>query len=587
MNQPAIRIWCAAAVTSLLMAGAPPPALAQADARSSIARGIEALHSFEYEDANAAFREAHRLDERLVMACWGEAMTYHQTLWRHEDLGQARAALARCGPTAAARAAKAQSRTEQMFLEAADALFGSGDDATRRQRYAAAMAGLYAREPDDPDVASFYALALLGTMSRGLIGSESHEGHNRALAGSETQRQVNDILQTVLRAHPSHRGALHYLLHNNDDPAHAEAALPAARALARLAPDSSHALHMPAHIFLQVGAWQDAEASDAAAFAASDAWVKRTGLPPAVRSYHALSWRQYELLQLGRYREARATLGEIEPYVTTAATADHGQLGLLSDLSTMRARYVVETASWPMMARQSTFGNADELFALGISAARTSNAAVAERARAALADRAVDEREGDLRPAIAIMERELAATIAFAAGRRDEALAMLRAAADDEARLPAPLGLPEPLKPAPELLGELLIDAGHAGDADPYFDAALRRNPKRSLSLAGRARAAAASGQPQRAKAYYTELLANFAAADSDLPLLGEARSFVAQQQTPPPPSWVALFTSTGGLILAGVVAAMIGAVAMRRVSASAATTTVQKKGPPKRARRR
>src|SRR5262249_3782991 len=203
------------------------------------------------------------------------------------------AGLARWGPTAAARAAQTQSRKEKMFLEAADVLFGAGDGAQRRQQYAAAMAALYAGEPDDPDVASFYALALLGTMARGLIGSDPHEGHNRALAGSDTQKQVNEILQKVLQAHPSHPGALHYLLHNNDDPQHAGAALPAAHALARLAPDSSHALHMPAHIFMQVGAWKDAEASDRAAFAASDAWVKKKNLPGALRSYHALSWRAY------------------------------------------------------------------------------------------------------------------------------------------------------------------------------------------------------------------------------------------------------------------------------------------------------
>jgi tetratricopeptide (TPR) repeat protein len=581
MSAPTNRIRCAVAVTALLGA-APAAAQAQADARASVARGIEALHSFEYEEANEAFRETHRLDASLVMACWGEAMTYHQTLWRNEDLQQGRAALARCGPTPAARAAKAQSPKERMLLEAADALFGAGDGALRRQQYAARMAALHAREPDDPDVASFYALALIGTMSRGLIGSDPHEGHNRALAGSDTQRQVNGILENVLRAHPSHPGALHYFLHNNDDPDHAEAALPAARALARLAPDSSHALHMPAHIFLQVGAWKDAAASDTAAFAASDAWVKRKGLPMALRSYHALAWKQYELLQLGRYREARAALDEIEPQVNRSAAADRSQLGLLGDLSTMRARYVVETGSWAEMARQSTFGNADELFAIGISAARTGNADVAERARAALAVRASDEREGDLRPAIAIMEREVAASLAFAAGRRDEALATLRAAADDEAQLPAPLGLPEPIKPAPELLGEMLIDAGRAGEADGFFAAALRRNPKRSLSLAGRARAAAAFGQPDRARVHYNELLANLENADADVALLAEVCCAGAPRETPPTAPQQ-LSASRAGLLIAGTGVVLLGVafVVLRRRRAEPART--KKSGPPKR----
>src|SRR5262249_44450665 len=145
MWAPTIRIGCVVTVTSLL-AAAVSPARAGADAQSTIARGIVALHFFEYEEANEAFREAHRLDASLVMACWGEAMTYHQTLWRNEDVPQGRAALARCGPTAAARAARTESRKEQMYLAAVDVLFGAGDGARRRQQYAAAMAALYARE---------------------------------------------------------------------------------------------------------------------------------------------------------------------------------------------------------------------------------------------------------------------------------------------------------------------------------------------------------------------------------------------------------------------------------------------------------
>ena len=134
---------------------------------------------------------------------------------------------------------------------------------------------------------------------------------------------------------------------------------------------------------------------------------------PALRNFHALAWLQYELLQLGRYRDAWATLDRIAPIVKS----NGGNLTLLSDLSSMRARYVIETASWPLMAAGRDFGNANELFAIGVSAARTGNAPFAERARQALGQRAQDPREGDLRPAIAIMERELAALLALGAGR--------------------------------------------------------------------------------------------------------------------------------------------------------------------------
>src|SRR5258708_26137122 len=111
-------------------------------------------------------------------------------------------------------------------------------------------------------------------MSRSLIGYvDPHEGHSQTLAGSETQTRVSAILAGVLRSHPEHPGALHYLLHNDDDPQHAPLALRAARTLARLAPEASHARHMPSHIFLQLALWHDAALSDRAAFAASAAWI--------------------------------------------------------------------------------------------------------------------------------------------------------------------------------------------------------------------------------------------------------------------------------------------------------------------------
>jgi len=523
---------------------------AQTRARDAFSRGLAALHQFEYEDANAAFLEARRIDPGLVMAYWGEAMTYHQTLWRNENVEAGRLALARLAPTPSLRRARTQDRKEQAWLDAVERLFGSGDAAARGRQHADAMAQMYRDYPDDPDVASLYALALLGTMSRSLIGTaDAHEGHSAGLAGSETQARVADILEAVLRAHPEHPGALHYFLHNQDDPAHAARALPAARTFARLAPDSSHARHMPAHIFLQLGLWHDAERSDRSAFEASQAWIERKHLDPALRNYHALAWRQYELLQLGRYREAHAALDELAPVVKA-----NGQLNLLSDLSSMRARSVVESADWTRMATADTFGNANELFAIGLSAANSGGGARAERARTVLAERVQDPREGDLRPAIAIMERELAAAIAHAAGRGDEAVGILREAADRESKLPPPLGLPAPIKPAPELLGEVLLALNRPREAAPFFEQALARNRNRSRSVLGLARAAAATGDAAAARKHYTALLDNLRDADPDLPLVREARAALASSTN----TSAAAPAARDGRILAGIVVSLI-----------------------------
>ena len=504
------------AAISFPTSGTPP-------AHAEFVIGVAALHNFEYEDANAAFIKAQQLDPGFAMAYWGEAMTYHQTLWNNEDVAAARRILVRLAPDAAARAAKAGTARERGFLAAIDALFGSGDITARRAAHARVMAQNYAQFPNDPEVATFYALALLGTMARGLTGAvDAHEGHSAALAGSATQNRVTSILGTVLRSHPSHPGALHYLLHNNDDPAHAQLALAAARRYAGVAPASSHAQHMPAHIFLQLGMWREAARSDQAAFAASDAWVKARKLPLTVRSYHALSWLQYELLQLGRHREARDAFAQIEPVVKAS-----GDLRLVSELASMRARFVVDTNRWEMLAGARNFGNVNELFAIGISAAKTGNSSAAELSRQALAERSRSEQEGDMRPVIAIMERQIAALIDLRSGHRDRAVEILRAAAQAEQVLPAPLGLPKPIKPSAELLGEVLLEIGRPGQALAAFQEALRRNVNRSLSVLGLARAAQASGDIATARAQYGALLENYAGADAGLPELSEARAAI------------------------------------------------------------
>jgi tetratricopeptide (TPR) repeat protein len=539
------------------------------EAESRVAAGTAALHNFEYEDAAEAFREAQQLAPGFVRAYWGEAMTCDQALWRLEDVRAARAVLARLAPTPSARAAKAADPEERGLLAAVEVLFGEGDTVSRHARYTSAMSALAAAYPSDHDVTSLYALALLASKSRGLIAAAgTHDAHDRQLAGSDIQRQVAEILQGVLASDPRHPGALHYLLHDYDDPEHAPLALDAARTYGTVANGSSHALHMPAHIFLQVGRWHDAAASDRAAFDASVARAERKHLDRALRNYHALGWLQYELLQLGRYREAQDLIREIEEAVNAVAPRDSapGAQPLVSNRSSMRARFVIETRRWDLMANERTFGNADELLAIGMSAAARSNFDLAERARQALAARVNAPQEGDLRPAIAVMEREVAGMMALAQGRRDEALSALAQASSAESALPAPFGLPSPPKPAQELFGELLLDSGRPRDAVEQFERALQRNRNRSLSVLGLARAQAALGDRDKARTQYAALLASFDRADADVPEVAEARSALARldaRPTVPEGSKVLVYGATAASVT--LAAAVFYAMSRRR----------------------
>jgi len=492
-------------------------------AQPAFLRGVTALHNFQYEDAVEAFREAQTIDRDFAMAYWGEAMAYNQTLWLNQDADKAREILFRLAPTPETRAAKAKTDREKAYLRAVETLFGTGERAARERAYAAAMRGLARSYPDDPDALSFFALSLMGLTARSpaLFRDRDDDQHPHALVGSAIQKEAAAILERVLARNPDHPGALHYLIHDYDDPDHARLALPAARAYAKVAPESSHALHMPAHIFLQLGMWDDAAASDEAAFRASDAWVTRKGLPVGMRDHHSLSWLLYESLQQGRFQKARETLDLIGPAVEAT-----GASRLKAIRSDMRARYVIETRSFQELATARDFDTSGELFAIGMSATRRGDPKLAEMALAELSKRAGSKQSGNRQGDVAVMEKELAALLAVATGRPGDAVSRMQEAVALDRDLPPPLGPPRPIKPAPELFGEILLEQGRPGEAAAQFERALVRWPNRSLSLLGRARASAALGDRESARRHYRRLLLNWRGADPDLADLKEARSF-------------------------------------------------------------
>ena len=506
------------------------PVTARPAAQEHIERGLAWLHSFGYEDAFEEFEQAFKIDPTAAMAVWGESMTFSQPVWGTEDLTRGRLALSQLGPTSSVRLARARTTRERRYLEAVEILYGDADKPARARAYADAMGRLAADFPDDTEATVLHALALLGTVHRGddPDSLESPSGPmTHALVGSETQTRVADMLSRVLVAHPEHPGALHYLIHALDDPAHARAALNAARTYATVAPSSSHALHMPAHIFLQLGMWDDAVRSDRASFEASVRRVAKRGLTLADRDYHSLSWLQYEYLQQGRYREARQTFDQIQP-----AADQTGQPRIRNVLGHMRAHWGIETRRWDDTRRQETYFNVDELFAIGLSAARAGDQARAEVTSDRLAAVAASGKLPGLMPLIRIMEHELAGLVQRGRGRTDEALSELKTAVELQEALPPPVGWPQPLKPAHELYGEVLFENGQPGEAAAQFRKALARSPNRSLAVLGLARAEAAAGRADEARAGYEAFLKNWEHADAELPELNEARAFLAGQVT-------------------------------------------------------
>jgi tetratricopeptide (TPR) repeat protein len=521
-------------------------------------RGVLFLHSFEYDEAIEQFRAAEKIDPGFAMAYWGEALAYNQPLWRNESLDKGRAVLARLAPTVAARQSKAPTVREKGYLDAVEKLFGSGDQSARLKAYADRMGALHTQFPDDDEAAAFYALALLATIPAGE-------------RNPPVSLKAGGIALAILEKNPEHPGANHYALHAFDDGEHAAMALNAARTYARIAPASSHARHMPSHVFLTLGMWDEAVASDESAFAASVDLAKRKGLSASQYDFHSLSWLHYEYLQQGRFGKARETMAQVQtaiaasgpsgsgrsdgsglpggshgsgasenipvvsgvsrtvvaeqhPHVESEIGKGYNPVSLESELASMKARLVVESGDWAMMKGQGSFGNIDELYALGIASVKLGDGGRAEVALEHLDTASKTVPDADARDIAHIMAAELDGVMRAARGDRAGAHAALAHATAAEAKRPKPIARPYPIKPAGELFGEMLLASGDAAGAVKQFQAALARTPGRAASLLGLARAANKSGQRAVAVKAATDFLAAWHVADSTRRELAEAR---------------------------------------------------------------
>src|SRR5688572_6387833 len=268
-------------------------------AQQPFLRGLALLHSFEYDDARDAFREARRADSSFAMAYWAEALTFAQLLWGLDYADSARTSLARLAPTREARLARAKTERERRYGAAIEALFDTTSRASRVGAYVAGLRSLNAAYPSDLEARALLAIALL-----------MHYDGTPAEQASRTEEAIT-LAQSIFARAPQHPGGAHYLIHATDNPRYASRGLAAARAYAKIAPDAEHALHMPSHIFVQVGAWGDVVSSNERAWAASRAWVKSRGVPNTELSFHSLWWLQHGYLQQGRFEAAKGLIDTV------------------------------------------------------------------------------------------------------------------------------------------------------------------------------------------------------------------------------------------------------------------------------------
>jgi tetratricopeptide (TPR) repeat protein len=312
---------------------------------------------------------------------------------------------------------------------------------------------------------------------------------------------------------------------------------------------------MPAHIFLQLGMWPEAAASNESAWAVSDAWVKKKGLSLGARDYHSLHWLEYVYLQQGRNAKAE----ELLTMKRTDVAQSRNDPGIIRYNEDMAAAFVVETERWELVTK--LFGSGGEaagdgmaghamhdaapstatvrsrksqalpIFIRGLAAAKNgSSEGVQYSAQLqALTKQLSDGGEAYAAKSTEIMQLEVAAVLGAAKGNYDEAIALMKRATAIEEEMSPPSGPPGLIKPSHELFGEILLGAKRPKEAAQQFEVSLLRQPNRAHSLLGAARAAAQSGDTKAALEAYSKLVRQLNQADPNMPGLREAQDYLKQ----------------------------------------------------------
>jgi predicted Zn-dependent protease len=493
------------------------PTSCSAEAQAAIEKGVALLHSFQYKESEQTFTDAAARDKKCAMAHWGQAMALYHQLWDFPDdktLKKGRKDIERAQKLHSANA------WEQGFLNAASAFFQNKSKmshADRTKAYSAALQQSHDANPSDVEISSFYALSLV---------SLSYEDKGNEIA--DLQKAIA-ILDPLLQQHPDHPGAAHYMIHACDRPEFAAQGLEAARRYAAIAPDSAHALHMPSHIFVRLGLWQDSITSNIAANA-SGAHAAEMHLAESHYQTHAMDFLSYSYLQSGQEAKAREVIVHIDHVVgaNDEVKADHR--AYLAARTALELHRWKEAANLPVPAIRKNWNDVT-FWARAIGASRSGDVAGAESAVKELtqlvADREARARKSGYNVSTekASDLREAEAWLAFAKGKSNEALEELRAAADHQDKNGGEsVGIP-----AREMLADMLLELKRPIEALAEYKTVLKNSPNRFDGFLGAARAAQASGDAGAAQSFYAKL-AEVCPPGADRPELAEIKSYVARQ---------------------------------------------------------
>jgi hypothetical protein len=459
------------------------------DAQKYFDQGLRLSYAFNHEEAGRSFREAARLDSTCAMAWWGAALVLGPNI-NLPMSAEAEAEAFRLAQKARAASGGA-SESDRAYIDALALRYGAEAGAARAARdsaYANAMRGVMKRYPDDLDAAVLTAEALMDLRPWDLwtIDGKPQPGTEEIVA----------ILEGVLKRNSDHTGAIHLYVHAveaSPEPGRAE---PYANRLAELAPYAGHLVHMPTHIHLRIGKYDEAVELNERAVAADRDYIRKhgvTGVYPMMYYPHNIHMRWSALLSQGRRKDALDAASQLEEAVPLSMVRE---MPMVEFFRAARPLTLARFGLWDEALREKAPGPGLPLttgawrYARGLALAGTGkqDQAGAERdSLAALAASLSADVYFGLNPAAPLMRfaaTHLSGEIAFRAGRVEEAIQLLAQAAgqQDSLRYDEP---PPWQQTARQSLGAVLLVANRPADAEAAYREDLARYPENGWSLFG------------------------------------------------------------------------------------------------------
>lgn len=476
-------------------------------AQASLDLAIAKLHSFEAGPSD--FAEPLKHDKSCAIAWWGAAMAA-----RGNPLGgmleDKEIATGRAYVRHAEQAATHATPREKGLIAAMAEYYGSFPDILSRARaYAVKMGALHAAYPDDPDLAAFDGLAII----------EGADLNDRDYA---RQKRAGVILQQVMASHPENPGAPHYLIHAYDYPALAPMAVHAAEVYPTLATASSHAQHMPGHVWSMLGEWDKSIAANRQSEFVADPTSAHDPVKGDIVFEHAFDFIAYARLQKAQDRHVAEDLAAMRAAGQPMPTV-------------VVARYALERGDWRDAARMplpsDVFDAVLARFTSAYGAARAGDAAQAATEIAALR-----QLRGPIKEAAGaywaqsddIYADAAEAWRLMAQGKADAALALMRRAATADDGHGKHIYLENKLLPMRESLADMELALGHPAEALADYRESSKLAPNRYRTILGIALAATGSGDRAAAHDAFARLLALAADGDHARPGDAAAKAFLA-----------------------------------------------------------